>query len=92
MHKLVGEAQTCDFQSRSIRDSLHLINYVKQDVGNEIHMGVSLITEDQSKVFDSVDLENIAAVLRAMGFDPDFMVGFQDYTVAFPRLFELMIT
>ena len=70
--RLVGDAQTCAIPNRSIHDNLHLTRYIIERVGKEPGMGGALINLDQSKAFDRVDHQYLAAVLRAAGFGPVF--------------------
>ncbi|GAB1597330.1 hypothetical protein Ahia01_000009400 [Argonauta hians] len=69
---LIGRAQTCAIPGRSIHDNLHLTRYIFDRVASESGLGGALINLDQSKAFDRVDHQYLAAVLRAAGLGPVF--------------------
>ena len=55
-------------KGRSIQDNLHLARKILKGIKGE----AALINLDQSKAFDRVDHQFMAAVLETAGFDPEF--------------------
>ena len=67
---LIGPEQTYAVKGRTIRDNLHLIREVLEEI--EDGTEAALMNLDQSKAFDRVDHRFLASVLDITEFKPEF--------------------
>ena len=67
---LIGPEQNYAVKGRSIWDNLHLVRQILEGIKDDTK--AVLINLDQSKAFDRVDHQSLAAVLETAGFKPEF--------------------
>ena len=68
----VHQDQTCAIPGRSIQDNLNLFRDVV-DFANEHDVEAAIVSYDQAKAFDRVSHEYLFNVLRAFGFNENFV-------------------